>query len=65
VRQLEGRYDRLLGTLDSGRAPTPEMIDLGRALEEFRISVFAQQLGAKGQVSAKRLRRELARLEAG
>ncbi|MDX2378281.1 MAG: ATP-dependent RNA helicase HrpA [Acidimicrobiia bacterium] len=63
VRQLERRFDRLLVTLDSGRAPTPEMLDVGRALEEFRISVFAQPLGARGQVSAKRLRRDLTGLE--
>ena len=63
VRQLESRYDRLLATIDPARAVRPELVELTWALEEFRVSVFAQPLGAHGQVSAKRLRRELARLE--
>jgi ATP-dependent helicase HrpA len=63
VRQLESRYDRLLATTDPARAVRPELVELTWALEEFRVSVFAQPLGALGQVSGKRLRRELARLE--
>jgi ATP-dependent helicase HrpA len=63
VGQLEERYDRFITALDHGAA-TPEMVDLGWSFEEFRISTFAQPLGARVQVSAKRLRRELARLEA-
>jgi ATP-dependent helicase HrpA len=63
IGQLEERYDRFIAALDHGAA-TPEMVYLGWSLEEFRISTFAQPLGARGQVSAKRLRRELSRLEA-
>ena len=65
VGQLEERYDRLLATIDPADASPAELAELGWAIEELRVSVFAQPLGARGQVSAKRLRRELARLEPG
>jgi ATP-dependent helicase HrpA len=37
-------------------------VELGWRLEELRVSVFAQPIGAKGSVSATKLRRELATL---
>jgi ATP-dependent helicase HrpA len=58
VRPLEQRYARFVSTF----APQPvpiEVVDLGWQLEELRMSVFAQPLGARGQVSATRLRRSL------
>ena len=58
VRPLEQRYAAFVAHLPSGEI-TPEIIDLGWQLEELRISVFAQPLGARGGVSATRLGRDL------
>ena len=41
---------------------TDELTDLLWSLEEFRVSSFAQQVGTKGSVSAKRIRRSLKEL---
>jgi len=58
VRPLERRYAQYLAALGPSDI-SPEVVDLGWALEELRISVFAQSLGARGAVSAKRVAREL------
>ncbi|MEI2419904.1 DUF3418 domain-containing protein, partial [Arthrospira platensis SPKY2] len=66
VVAVEGRYRRLLRMLDDARldiAKRPDraaVVDLGWQLEEWRIAVFAQELGAVGKPSAARLQRELA-----
>jgi ATP-dependent helicase HrpA len=36
-----------------------DVVELGWALEELRVSVFAQPLGARGSVSPTRIRRRL------
>ena len=47
----------------SGAArPAHDVVELGWRLEELRVSVFAQPVGAKGGVSTTKLRRELATL---
>jgi ATP-dependent helicase HrpA len=61
VVPLERRYASFVTQLPSD-AITPEVIELGWMLEELRISVFAQPLGARGAVSVTRLERELAAL---
>jgi ATP-dependent helicase HrpA len=62
VVPLESRYAGLLGR--SGRSPVPvEVVELGWELEELRVSLFAQPLGARGSVSAKRIARALDALE--
>ncbi|MDH3500252.1 MAG: ATP-dependent RNA helicase HrpA, partial [Acidimicrobiia bacterium] len=53
-RELDYLMDRLPWSED--------MIDLAWMLQELRVSVFAQQLGVKGPVSEKRIRRGLDRL---
>ena len=58
VRPLEQSYASFVSQLPPD-AITPDMIQLGWLFEELRISVFAQPLGARGGVSATRLRREL------
>ena len=58
VRPLERRYAAFLASLTADRM-TPAVVDLGWLLEELRISVFAQPLGANGAVSATKIRREL------
>jgi len=42
-----------------GRRPGA-LVHLGWAIEEFRMQAFAQELGVRGAVSGKRLRRLLA-----
>ena len=54
VRAVERRYTALLTALGDGPVDA-EVVDLGWQLEELRLSVFAQAVGAKGPVSAKRL----------
>ena len=60
---LERRYTDLLKR--TGReAVTPEMVDLGWMLEELRVAVFAQTLGAAKGTSAARVSKALAALGA-
>jgi ATP-dependent helicase HrpA len=58
VTPLEDDY----ATLVRGGATGPTVAEFGWRLEELRVSVFAQPLGAKGSVSATKLRRQLAAL---
>ena len=65
VHALEDRYRALLRTFGGdGRAVPAEVIELGWALEEHRISVFAPSIGAQGLSSGPRIQRELARFGA-
>jgi ATP-dependent helicase HrpA len=64
VRRLEAEYSGLLETLPPTRARSPEAIALGWQLEELRVSLFAQTLGAKGSVSEARIRKAIALLRA-
>ncbi len=53
VAALEALYVVLLGRL--GREVPSEVVDIGWQLEELRVSVFAQQLGAARGVSAAKI----------
>ncbi|HEX2578575.1 MAG TPA: DUF3418 domain-containing protein, partial [Aquihabitans sp.] len=64
VRAVELDYQKLLAALRPSQV-TPRVIEAGWMVEELRMSTFAQALGTKGQVSAKRITRELDRLFAG
>ncbi len=55
VVSLEARYRTLLRT----KPMTPAVEELGWALEELRLLVFAQKLGARSGVSATRIDRQL------
>jgi ATP-dependent helicase HrpA len=63
VRPLEQRYAAFLARCPAD-AITTEVVELGWALEELRVGVFAQQLGTKGAVSAIRVARDLAAIGA-
>ncbi len=63
VVPLEERYARFVDALPAGGA-TPELADLARRLEELRVSVFAQPLGARGPVSPQRISKALTALGA-
>jgi ATP-dependent helicase HrpA len=56
VTPLEDDYEALVRAGATG----PAVVELGWRLEELRVSVFAQPIGAKGFVSTTKLRRELA-----
>ncbi len=64
VRVVEDDYQKLLTALRPSQV-TPRVVEVGWMLEELRVSTFAQSLGAKGQVSPKRITKELDRLFAG
>jgi ATP-dependent helicase HrpA len=51
IEALEKDYVRLMESIRVG----PELIEVGWMLQELRVSYFAQQLGTKGRVSAKRV----------
>ncbi len=53
------RLDNELAELAVGRAGSPAVEELVWMLEELRVSLFAQGLGARGRVSEKRVRRAL------
>jgi ATP-dependent helicase HrpA len=61
IAALERQYVTLLDRLGRGGV-TAEVIELGWALEELRISEFAQVVGTKRPVSPQRIASELARL---
>ncbi len=56
VQEIEDEHRRLVEAI----GPTPELVEVAWMLQELRVSLFAQQLGTKGTVSAKRIRRALA-----
>jgi ATP-dependent helicase HrpA len=55
VRELEAEHDRLAEVLTW----TPELVDVAWMLQELRVSLFAQPIGARGPVSEKRIRAAL------
>ncbi|NND02112.1 MAG: ATP-dependent RNA helicase HrpA [Acidimicrobiia bacterium] len=58
VRALEGELDAIIGSIPW----RPEMLDATWMLQELRVSLFAQPVGAKGKVSEKRVRQALDQL---
>ena len=64
VRAVELDYQKLLAALQPSQV-TRRVVDAGWMIEELRVNVFAQSLGVKGQVSPKRITKELDRLFAG
>lgn len=64
VTVVETHYQRLLAALAPSQV-TPRVVEVGWMLEELRVSVFAQSVGAKGRVSTTRVRAEIDQLFAG
>ena len=56
VRPLEREHTALAASVDR---VTDEIREIGWLIEEYRISLFAQPLGVVGQISPKRIRRDL------
>jgi ATP-dependent helicase HrpA len=60
VRPLDEAYLHHLAALQQGRPPGDTLRRARWMLEEYRISLFAQQLGTDGSVSDQRIRKLLA-----
>ncbi|MFZ5662676.1 MAG: ATP-dependent RNA helicase HrpA [Pseudomonadota bacterium] len=63
--ELKPFADALAQAAEQGEAHAPEWQALRWDLEELRVSLFAQELGAKGGVSPKKLAQRLAALREG
>jgi ATP-dependent helicase HrpA len=59
VHALQDDYAARLAALPPGAPVPPSLAEVPWLLEELRVSQFAQALGTKGTVSAKRIRRVL------
>ncbi len=59
VHAVQDAYAELLQALSSGRASLPEVRDIGRMIEELRVSLWAQQLGTARPVSEQRIYRAI------
>jgi ATP-dependent helicase HrpA len=60
VHELEREYRRRRDACRAGLPLPVELVEIAWMLQELRVSQFAQGLGVRGQVSAKRIRRALA-----
>jgi ATP-dependent helicase HrpA len=59
AQQLRREYEDALARVPRGRRPGPELRQARWLIEEFRVSLFAQQLGTATPVSEKRIRKLL------
>jgi ATP-dependent helicase HrpA len=59
VAELQAAYLHRLGALPPGRPPGERLRQVRWMLEEYRVSLWAQQLGTAGPVSDQRIRRTL------
>ena len=55
VEQVQQAYQQLLAKLPKSRPISDEVAEIRYMIEELRVSLFAQQLGTKYQVSEKRV----------
>ncbi|UYN83622.1 MAG: ATP-dependent RNA helicase HrpA [Microcella sp.] len=60
VQQAVELYTKAGGTLPLSADPEPRIRDARWMLEELRLSLFAQPLGAQGPISVQRIRKQLA-----
>ena len=55
----QAAYDDLVNALSPGRAAAADVRDIGRMIEELRVSLWAQQLGTARPVSEQRIYRAI------
>jgi ATP-dependent helicase HrpA len=60
VQQLNRDYEDALARVPRGRRPSEDLRQARWLIEEFRVSLFAQQIGTATTVSEKRIRKLLA-----
>ncbi|WP_026416316.1 ATP-dependent RNA helicase HrpA [Actinomadura oligospora] len=63
VQVLEQEYGNLLRRLPPGRREDDAVTQIRWMLEEYRVSLFAQQLGTRFPVSDKRIRKAMAQIQ--
>uniref|UniRef100_A0A5Q5CP59 ATP-dependent helicase HrpA n=1 Tax=Mycobacterium sp. (strain JLS) TaxID=164757 RepID=A0A5Q5CP59_MYCSJ len=59
VRAVQEAYDELRQALSPSRAAAEDVRDIGRMIEELRVSLWAQQLGTPRPVSEQRIYRAI------
>ncbi|KUI22135.1 ATP-dependent RNA helicase HrpA [Mycobacterium sp. GA-1285] len=59
VHAVEDAYDELVDALSPARAAGDDIRDIGRQIEELRVSLWAQQLGTARPVSEQRIYRAI------
>ncbi|MFC9938989.1 ATP-dependent RNA helicase HrpA [Nocardiopsis alba] len=59
VEQMRQAVTKVRGVLKAGRAEDPDVVELGWMLEEYRVSLFAQELRTAYPVSDKRIMKAL------
>ena len=59
VHALAAEYDDLVSALSPARARADDVRDVARLIEEFRVSLWAQQLGTARPVSEQRIQRAI------
>lgn len=59
VHAVEDAYDELVRALSPARAAGADIRDIGRQIEELRVSLWAQQLGTPRPVSEQRIYRAI------
>ena len=59
VHGVQDAYDELVGMLPSGRRTATDIREIGRQIEELRVSLWAQQLGTPRPVSEQRIYRAI------
>jgi len=59
VHVVQEAYDQLRQSLSPARAAGEDVRDIGRQIEEFRVSLWAQQLGTPRPVSEQRIYRAI------
>ncbi|MGL4174898.1 MAG: ATP-dependent RNA helicase HrpA [Dermatophilaceae bacterium] len=64
IDRVETAYADLLDALPSARREAAEIVDIGWLVEELRVSLFAQSVGAARPVSEKRVRAAIAAVAA-
>lgn len=59
VHDVQEAFDELLRTLPASRATAADVREIGRQIEELRVSLWAQQLGTSRPVSEQRIYRAI------
>lgn len=59
VSAVQDAYTELLQAISPARAASPEVVDVARMIQEFRVSLWAQQLGTPRPVSEQRIYRAI------
>lgn len=59
VHAVQGAYDQLLEAISPTRAAAADVVDIARMIQEFRVSLWAQQLGTPRPVSEQRIYRAI------